>query len=298
MIRSGDDLVGLGHDLVAALGVDQHPHPGNALTHPVDVVGEEAVVDRAVPPPQQDLGRPDPVRVEAALVAVRVPDHAVGRVEAHGQGGVAAQVLVGQEQHPLSPLERPGHGRGRVGGGADGAALAAGEGLDRGRGVHVGQGHGPAGDPLLKDLPGLVDLGPGGHVGHGAAGGQVGQDDLLVVAGEDVGRLGHEVNAAEDHELGLGPGRGLLGQAEGVAAGIRELDDLVALVVVAEDERPVTQGGPGRPGPLDQLGVGRRRQVAGAGGARLGGPLGAEEVEEDGAGGHRRSVREVVNART
>jgi hypothetical protein len=108
-----------------------------------------------------------------------------------------------------------------------------------------------------------------------------------VVAGQDVGRLGHEVDPAEDHELGLGPGRGLLGQAEGVAAGVGEGDDLVALVVVAEHERPVAQGGPGRPGPLDQLGVGRRRQVARAGGALLGRPLGAEQVEEDGAGGHR-----------
>jgi hypothetical protein len=119
-----------------------------------------------------------------------------------------------------------------------------------------------------------------------------------VVAGQDVGRLGHEMDAAEDHELGLGAGRGLLGQAEGVAAGVGELDDLVALVVVAEDERPLAEGGPGRPGPLDQLGVGGRGQVTRAGGALLGGPLGAEEVEEDGAGGHRSLPPEVVNART
>jgi hypothetical protein len=112
-----------------------------------------------------------------------------------------------------------------------------------------------------------------------------------VVGGQDVGRLGHEVDAAEDHELGLGPGRRLLGQAEGVAAGVGEGDDLVALVVVAEDERPLAERRPGRPGPLDQLGVGRRRQVARAGGALLGGPLGTEQVEEDGAGGHRSLLR-------
>jgi hypothetical protein len=108
-----------------------------------------------------------------------------------------------------------------------------------------------------------------------------------VVAGEDVGRLGHEVHTAEDHELGLGPGGGVAGQAEGVAAGVGEDDDLVTLVVVAEHERPLAQDGPGRPGPLDQLGIGGGGQVARAGGALLGGPLGAEEVEEDGAGGHR-----------
>jgi hypothetical protein len=108
-----------------------------------------------------------------------------------------------------------------------------------------------------------------------------------VAGGQDVGRLGHEVDAAEDDELGLGPGRGLLGQPEGVAPGVGEGDDLVALVVVAEHERPLAQGRPGRAGPLDQLGVGRRGQVPRAGGALLGRPLGAEEVEEDGAGGHR-----------
>jgi hypothetical protein len=95
------------------------------------------------------------------------------------------------------------------------------------------------------------------------------------------------VDPAEHHELGLRPGGGLLGQAEGVAAGVGELDDLVALVVVAEDERPLTQGRPGRPGPLDQPGIGRRRQVPRAGRALLSGPLGAEQVQEDGAGGHR-----------
>jgi hypothetical protein len=298
MIRSVEPTSSAFHDLGAALGVDEHPHPRDALAHPVDVLGQEAVVDRAMPAPQQHLGRPGPLRVEAALVAVGIPDHAVGLLEAHGEGGVAAQMLVGEEQHPLGPLERPGHGPGRVRGGADGAAFAAGERLDRGRGVHVGQGHGPARQPLLEDLPGLVDLGEGRHVGHGAAGGQVGQDDLLVVAGQDVGRLGHEVDPAEDHELGLGPGRGLLGQAEGVAAGVGELDHLVALVVVAEDERPLAQGSPGRPGPLDQLGVGRRGQVARAGGALLGGSLGAEQVEEDSAGGHRSLRREHVNACT
>ena len=56
-------------------------------------------------------------------------------------------------------------------------------------------------------LPGLLHLVDVGHVGHGAAGVEVGQEHLLVVPGQDVGRLGHEVHAAEDDELGLGAGR-------------------------------------------------------------------------------------------
>ena len=48
------------------------------------------------------------------------------------------------------------------------------------------------------------------HVGHRAAGRQVGQDDGLAVGGEDVGALGHEMHAAEDDVVGLGPVSGRL----------------------------------------------------------------------------------------
>ena len=104
-------------------------------------------------------------------------------------------------------------------------------------------------------VPGLLDLVDVGHVGHGAAGVEVGEQHLLVVAGQDVGRLGHEVDAAEDDELGVGLVGGLPGEAERVAPGIGPTHDLVALVVVAEDEEPGTErrlggadhGVPGRP---------------------------------------------------
>jgi hypothetical protein len=54
--------------------------------------------------------------------------------------------------------------------------------------------------------------------------------------GEDVGTLGHEVHAAKEDQVGITATGGLLGEFEGVAAEIGELDDLVALVVVAEDD--------------------------------------------------------------
>ena len=106
----------------------------------------------------------------------------------------------------------------------------------------------------------VLDLAERGHVGHRAAGREVGQDHLLVVGGEDVGALGHEVHAAEDDVLRVRAGRGLPGQLERVAGHVGELDDLVALVVVAEHEDPVAERRLGRRGPATRsgsLGAGR-----------------------------------------
>jgi hypothetical protein len=58
---------------------------------------------------------------------------------------------------------------------------------------------------------------------------------------EDIGALGHEVHAAEDDEFSLGGSGGLLGELQGVAAEIGELNHFVALVVVAQDDHAVTQ---------------------------------------------------------
>ena len=68
----------------------------------------------------------------------------------------------------------------------------------------------------------------------------VGEDHLLGVAGEDVGRLGHEMHAAEDDVRGVGSVRGVAGELERVAGDVGELDHLVALVVVPEHEHLVS----------------------------------------------------------
>ena len=90
---------------------------------------------------------------------------------------------------------------------------------------------------------------------------EVGQEHLLVVAGEDVGRLGHEMDAAEDDELGVAAVGGDPRQAEGVAPGIGPAHDLVALVVMAEDRTPAARAGLGRADPVGEL-VGRGGGVA------------------------------------
>ena len=234
-------------DLVRALGVDHHDPVGVLGPEGLDVLGPEALVHRAVPLPQQQRGLLHLAVGQAAQGLPRVPDpHVVGAV-AELVAGVAAEVLVGEEEHALAALEGPGeHGPG-VGRGADRPAVAADEGLQGGRGVHVGHRDEAVDvDDPGQVLPGLLDLVDVGHVGHGAAGVEVGEHDLLVVAGQDVGRLGHEVDAAEDDELGVGLAGGQAGEPEGVAPGVGPAHDVVALVVVAEDEEPGAERRPWR----------------------------------------------------
>ena len=132
---------------------------------------------------------------------------------AHLEGGVASEVLVRQEQDALAAIPRPPQRRGRVRRRADHAALLADERFDRRGGVDVGHRHHVVDAHLTEFRPARFELVDRGHVGHRAAGGEVGQDDLLVRRREDVGALRHEVNAAEHDELGLGMGRAVLRQA-------------------------------------------------------------------------------------
>ena len=95
-----------------------------------------------------------------------------------------------------------------------------------------------------------------GALGQVAAGAEVGQHHGLVGRAQDVGGLGHEVDAEEDDQLGLG-GRGAApGEQERVARDVGERDHLVALVVVPQDHGARAERAPGRPGALPELLVG------------------------------------------
>ena len=135
------------------------------------------------------------------------------------------------------------------------------EGFEVGGGVHVGDGDeggvggGAAG--LLVDLPGVFDVLEVGHIGHGAASAQIGEDDLLVIGGEDVGGFGHEVDAAEDDVLSVGEFGGFAGELEGIADDIGEADDVVLLVMVAEDDEAVAELGFARGDAFNDRGSGK-----------------------------------------
>jgi hypothetical protein len=121
--------------------------------------------------------------------------------------------------------------------------VLAAEGLEVGGGVDVGD----RGDQRVRGFehlgqlaPAALDLGQVGHVGHRTAGGEVGQDGLLVGLGHDVRHLGHEMHAAEHDELGVGLG-GEARQLERVAGEVGVLVDVGALVVVAQQHGLVAE---------------------------------------------------------
>ena len=88
---------------------------------------------------------------------------------------------------------------------------------------------------LLELVPAIGDRVQVGHIGHRAARGEIRQDHRLVRHGEHVCRLRHEVHAAEDDDFGLGTSPRGVRELERVADEVGILNDLVALIEVAED---------------------------------------------------------------
>ncbi len=114
LVHGPDDEVGgphlVGHldHVVGAFGVDEHEAAGVLGPEGVDVLGSEALVDRAVALPQQQGGVFDVGVVEAAHLEQWVPHPHVVGAPAQLVPGVAAQVLVGEEQDLVAPGHVPG----------------------------------------------------------------------------------------------------------------------------------------------------------------------------------------------
>src|SRR5262245_14367278 len=72
------------------------------------------------------------------------------------------------------------------------------------------------------------------------------------------------MHATEDDVLRVGTSGRVAGQLEGISCDVGESDDLVTLVVVSEHEHPFAEGKLCCGGPGHEVGVGRRREAAGA----------------------------------
>src|SRR6266851_7050804 len=239
----GADLIGGLGDLEAAFRVRDDANTGMLAADALDLLRREALVHGAIALPEDDARAANRFRRVSAKFLVGIPDDHLFERDAHAIAGVAAEVLVGEEKHFFARLEGPVHDASGVGTGANRAAMLAGKGFDgRGR-VHICDRDDLVRIEERRELaPAGFHLADVGHVGHGAASVQVGKNNGLMLAAKNVRALGHKVHAAEDDVAALSL-RSLEGELEGVTAEIGELDDFVALVVMAQNYDVPAQAG-------------------------------------------------------
>ncbi len=172
-----------------------------------------------------------------ALQTPGIPDGHLVHRDAHGKSCIAAEVLIGQEQNSLASRKRPLERRASVGGGTHQSTALPAECLDsRGR-VHIGQRNRIGRQSqAFQRLPASLDLRDLRHVSHGAAGVQIRQDHLLVLAAQHIRALGHEMHAAED-DVVCRSLRGNFGELVAVAGEVGETNDFIALVVMPKQDR-------------------------------------------------------------
>ena len=115
----------------------------------------------------------------------------------------------------------------------------------------------PATPICVQLFPARLELIGLGHVGHRAAGGEVGKNHLLMRRAEHVGAFRHEMHAAEDDVVGFRTRGDLARELERVAGVVGELDHFVALIVMAEDDEPVAELRARRGNARVHLGVGK-----------------------------------------
>src|SRR5215470_7286496 len=87
--------------------MDDHTDAGILRADLVDMLGQEALVDRAVPFPEDNARAAQLFRRCPAVNHEWVPDHALIERNAHGKGSVAAQMLIGKEEDLFVALKGP-----------------------------------------------------------------------------------------------------------------------------------------------------------------------------------------------
>ncbi len=243
-------VVGRLHDVPRHLGMDDDADAGMLLAQRLDLLHREARVDRAVPLPQEQLRALRLLRRETAAES-RAGSHTCHLIERHAHlvGGVAAQVLIGQEQHPLAALPRPLERRPRaLRRRADDAAVLADEGFDRRRRVDVGDRHDASRRPSASSSS--------QQVSSWSASAMSAIEQPAARSGRITCWCGAQSTSAlsamkctpqKTMKSASGVRGDLTREAERVADVVGELDHLVALVVMAENEQPRCRASPARP---------------------------------------------------
>src|SRR6266478_5879707 len=84
------DLIRRLRHFIPALGMHDYPDTGMCVTHPLDVLWLEALMNRAVALPEDGLRLPNCFRRISAIILIRIPnDHFVQR-DSHAKRRVAS----------------------------------------------------------------------------------------------------------------------------------------------------------------------------------------------------------------
>ena len=248
-LAGGTSFVGEFEHFAGTFGVNKNLNARMFFAEQAYVLRAEHLMYAAVTFPEDHLAFENGFRgIAAELFGMRIPDRHLRERDAHADGCVAAQVLIGEEHHAAGSRERPverGFGVRRR---ADDSAVSTDEGFKaRGR-VDVGDRCDVRGvNDLTQLIPGVFNLMDAGHVGHRAAGGEVGEYDansLAVAFGqflgavpEDVGRFGHEVDSAKRDVPTLAAVGSHLAELIAIAGEVRECDHLILLIMVTQNQQ-------------------------------------------------------------
>src|SRR5258708_4387490 len=125
----------------------------------------------AVALPEDDLRLAQLLFADAAVGPVPVPEEHLVQRDTHLPAGVAAEMLVGEEQYLFAAGEGVLKRLGRVAGGADDAFAFAHERLQAGGAIHIGYGDDPRliAEHLRDFVPAPVNVLRSGHVRHRTA---------------------------------------------------------------------------------------------------------------------------------
>src|SRR5262249_7580411 len=156
---------------------------------------------------------------------------------------VATEVLIRKEHHATGPGKRPFERSFSVRRSTHDSAVLTNERFEAGGRIDVRDRRNVFGIENFAELiPGIFDLVNGRHVGHRAAGGHIREHhwdtlttalgELFGAVGQDVGRFGHEVHAAEHDVTASAALGGILAEPVTVPTKVGEGDHFVLLIVV------------------------------------------------------------------
>jgi hypothetical protein len=185
LCRTG--IVGKLHYLESTLRVRDHPNTRMALPDLGNMERKKSLMDRTMSLPQNHAAAVQDFGGVSAEIFERIPHRHLFQPQTQGISRISTEVLIRQEQDPVSAFQSPAHDRSCVGRRTDRAVMTPAKRFDACGRVHISDRNDLARRNAMQVFPAGLDLIQGGHIRHGATGAQIRQNDFLVIAAQDVG---------------------------------------------------------------------------------------------------------------